>query len=479
MDDLSFLLEHGMSFEEIKRLQGQGIPTAEIAAAARRMVDSGRPLVDPKEAVKEVLPEFFDDKGRFLHNILGDYLTETYGCCKINGAVHIYDNGIYRPGEDALHGAMVDLLPSLSSSKRREVFQYIKVCRRTPVKELSPPNLIPFRHRVYDLMTGEFLDYSKELVFLNRFPWDYDPEAPEAPTVTDTLNAIANGDAEVVKLLLESFGNCFHLLNSYRGAVMLYGPSGSNGKSTLLNMLLQLVGRENASTLSLQDTAERFRLIEMYGKAANVGDDISDAYLPDSSLFKKLVTGESVMGEKKGQDPVSFRPYAKLFFSMNSLPPVSDKSRAFFSRVLLVPLTADFSDPAKRNPGLKDKQWSPEEMTYLTRLAMEGLERLRAQGEFTKPLCVQQAISEYEIECNPVLGFLLEYGDVVGEPTEKVYNDYRTWCEDNGHRNITTRNRFTSEVCRQAGVGNGSIRNPYFGGHGKGKTGPCFVPKPS
>lgn len=57
------------------------------------------------------------------------------------------------------------------------------------------------------------------------------------------MNAIANGDSEVIKLLLESFGNCFHLLNSYRGAVALYGPSGSNGKSTLLNMLRQLVGK--------------------------------------------------------------------------------------------------------------------------------------------------------------------------------------------------------------------------------------------
>ena len=240
MDDLSFLLENGMSFKEIRRLQEQGIPTAEIAASARRLVDSGRPLTDPREAVKEVLPEFFDERGHFLHNILGDYLTEVYGCCKINGAVHIYDNGVYRPGEEALHGAMVDLLPSLSNAKRRETFQYIKVCRRTPVKELSPPNLIPFRHRVYDLKTGEFLDYSKDLVFLNRFPWDYDPAAPECPAVTDTLNAIANGDGEVVKLLLESFGNCFHLLNSYRGAVALYGPSGSNGKSTLLNLVAGL-----------------------------------------------------------------------------------------------------------------------------------------------------------------------------------------------------------------------------------------------
>ncbi len=475
-DNLAFLTEH-LPLDEIRRLMGTGLPLDEIAAAVRRKIDAGEPLVSPQEAVKEILPEFFDDKGHFLHNVLGDYLIESYGCCKIGGAVHIYDGGVYRPGEEALHGAMVDLLPSLSDAKRRETFKYIKVCRRTPVRELAPPHLIPFRHRVYNLRTGEFLDYSKNLVFLNRFPWDYDPEAPECSSVTDLLNAIAGGDSEVVDLLLESFGNCFHLLNSYRGAVALYGPSGSNGKSTLLNMLRQLIGEENASFLSLQDTAERFRLMEVYGKAVNIGDDIPDSYLPDSSLFKKLVTGETVLGEKKGQDPVSFRPYAKFFFALNGLPPVSDKSSAFFSRILLVPMNADFSSVRKRDPGLKDKIWSTEEMAYLVRLSMDGLKRLIAQGDFTRPLCVKQAMAEYEIECNPVLGFLLEYGNIIGEPTEKVYNDFRAWCEDNGHRNIVTRKRFTKEVCQQADVCSAAIRNPYFGGSGRGNTGQCFIQK--
>ena len=34
---------------------------------------------------------------------------------------------------------------------------------------------------------------------------------------------------------------------------MLHGPNGSNGKSTLLNMIIQLLGDENVSKLSLKD----------------------------------------------------------------------------------------------------------------------------------------------------------------------------------------------------------------------------------
>lgn len=418
-------------------------------------------LMNPQETSKAEVPEFYGENRKFLHNIMGDFLVENHGVCKIGGTVHIYNDGIYQPGEEALHGLMIELIPSLSDSKRREVFKYIKACRKTPVRKLSPANLIPFRHNIYDLETGEFLDYSPQYVFLNRFPWDYDPEAPECATVTDTINAIADGDSNVVNLLLEAFGNCFYLLNQYRGAVMLYGASGNNGKSTLLNMLRQLVGAENASFLSLQDTAEKFRLVEVYGKAVNIGDDIPSTYIPDSSTFKKLVTGEAIMAEKKGQDPIAFNSYAKLFFAMNELPAVSDKSKAFFSRVLLVPMNNDFSTTDKRDVHLKDRQWTQEEMEYLVRISMDGLRRLMAQGDFTKPSCVLKALREYEIENNPVVGFLTEYHNPLGHSTSEVYRDFQEWCGENGHKGISTKNRFSKEVCRQCRLETKPRRDPY------------------
>ena len=416
----------------------------------------------------EHIPEFFEGR-KFLHNVMGDYLMEKYGVCKINGSIHIYDNGIYRQGEEALHWYMLQLIPTLTDARRKEVYKYIKVNLKTPVKQVSPPHLIPFATKIYDLQNDRFLDYGPEYVFLNRFPYDYKPEAPVCETVTGVISRIAGGDQEIIDLLYEAMGNCFYLLNSYRGAIMLYGPNGNNGKSTLLNLISQLVGMENASFLSLQDTAERFKLIGLYGKAVNIGDDISSNYIPDTERFKMLVTGGTVSAEHKGQDPVHFKPYAKLFFALNGLPPVSDKSKAYFSRVLLIPLTQDFSK--NKDVTLKDKQWSQEEMEYLTRLAIDGLKRLINQGDFTRPECVVEALADYEAENNPVNGFLEEYGKIDGKPTELVYYDFCRWCERNGHRNVPTRTRFTREVTQQTGMISGVSRNEYFGG----EPGRCFL----
>lgn len=444
------LPEHGDTTDIFEKFGKDGVMSILSAAAKTPMWEPTKP--------PETVPEFFDGK-RFLHNVMGDYLIKAHGVCKINGAVHIYDNGIYKPGEEILHGFMIQLVPELTDARRKEVYKYIKVNPNTPEKQLSPPHLIPFASRIYDVQNDRFMDYTPDHVFLNRFPYDYRPDAPLCDTVTGTVSRIAGDDPEVLNLLYEAMGNCFYLLNSLRGAVMLYGRSGSNGKSTLLNMITRLLGKENASYLSLQDTAERFRLVEVYGKAANIGDDIPSVYLPESSIFKKLVTGEMVTAEKKGQDPFSFKPYAKMFFAMNGLPPVSDKSKAFFSRILLIPLNQDFSQSGTRDVRLKDRKWTRQEMECLTRLAVDGLRRLLANGDFTRPACVMQAVDEYEAENNPIREFLEEAGSIAGKPTQDVYDDYRYWCGSSGHKNMLTRKKFTKEVKAETGMTTKDMRS--------------------
>lgn len=420
------------------------------------------------ESEESIIPDFFDKK-RFLHNVMGDYLIEKYNVCKINDTLHIYDGGLYRKGEDVLHGRMIELVPTLTDTQRREVYKYMKASFRTPNKKVSPPHLIPFKSCIYDLQNDCFVDYSPEHVFLNRFPYNYNPDAKPEFFVDQTIAAIADNDGEVMMLLFEAIGNCFYLLNQYRGAVMLYGRSGNNGKSTLLNMIAQLIGEANTGFLSLQDTAEKFRLVELYGKAVNIGDDIPDRYLPDSSIFKKLVTGEVIMAEKKGQDAFPFRPFAKMFFAMNGLPAVSDKSKAFFGRLLLIPLNKDFSGGDK-NVSLKDRVWTDTEMEWLTELAMDGLKRLIKQGDFTKPKIVTDALSEYARSQNPIIEFINDSEGIEGEPIADVYSRFQEWAQAAGHKKIPTRYKFTSAVSEHTGFKSESIRHPTHTG-----TVRCFV----
>lgn len=463
------LQELGFSADDLALCKRNGLSPETVLSDVNLLIDHG--LTNEtyaRQTFQEAFPEIFSivappvdgfyREGRngrevFAFDAMAEYLISKLHACKINGSVHVYDNGIYRPGESILHGHMLKLVPTLTDAQRREVFKYIKVSLDTPTREVSPAHLIPFKSKIYDIDTDCFLDYSPEHVFLNRFPYDYDPNAEPVQIVTDTIEAIADGNKDIVCLILETFGNCFYLLNQYRGTVFFYGQNGNNGKSTLLNMLIQLVGRDNCSFLTIQDMAERFRLVEVYGKAVNVCDDNGDAFIADSSVFKRTSTGGTVTAEKKGQDPITFEPFAKCFFALNSLPAVSDKSKAFFSRVLLIPLNADFSQTGSKDTSLKDRTWTAAEMRYLTRLSVDGLKRLRQNGDFTRPDCVKQALAQYERDNNPALGFLEDHEqDIIGKDTDSVYLRFVEWCKDNGYKPFT-KHKFSGELKSKRGIG--------------------------
>lgn len=415
--------------------------------------------------------ETFFENGTFRHNLMGDYLVDRYFVCRISGALHIYDNGVYRRGEETLYGRMIELYPQIKETQRKEVYKYLKSSLKVPEKKTEPPHLVPFATRIYNILTGEFLEYSPEYVFLNRFPYDYKPEAPENPLVVDTIRKIADNDPEIEQLIYEAVGNCFYLANIFRGAVVLYG-GGKNGKSTLLNLIIQVIGKDNASTLSMQNFSERFMVADIYGKAANIGDDIPSDYIRDTSNFKKAVTGEYIQAERKGQDPFSFIPYAKLFFSMNDLPPVKDKTAGFFSRIILVPLLHTFEQGKNADNFLKSRTWTQAEMECLVKKSIEGLKRLLKNGAFTVPKAAEKELAEYEIENNPVKEFLSERGDIkLPKPAEELYYEYDIWCSRSGHKRQLTRCRFSREICQLTGWKSYPVRHPHFAG----KLVRCFV----
>lgn len=92
--------------------------------------------------------------------------------------------------------------------------------------------------------------------------------------------------------------------NELGKAFILIGDK-SNGKSTFLHVVKNLLGDQNIASLDLKELGDRFKTAELFGKLANIGDDIGDEFIANASVFKKLVTGDRVNVERKGQDPLS------------------------------------------------------------------------------------------------------------------------------------------------------------------------------
>lgn len=376
-------------------------------------------------------PIFF--KGaQFRFDKFAAYLKNTQHAVVINGNLHIFKNGIYQPGYKEIESAMIALISDLSDAKRKEVLKYMNlICTEI---EAADARYIAFANGIYDVVDDVMLPFTPDIVVTNKIPWNYNPNAFNELT-DQTLTKLACGDQAIRSLLEECIGYCFYRRNEMRKAFILTGGK-RNGKSTFLDCVKAILGDINISALDLKELGDRFSTSMMFGKLANVGDDIGDDFLQGSqvAIFKKIVSGNRIKAERKGQDPFEFNPYIKMLFSANDIPRMKDKTGAVLDRLVIIPFNAKFdkNDP-DYDPFIKYKLIGQESIEYLIALGIKGLRRVLANQEFTRSEKVDKQIAEYEEENNPIIAFLGQYGEdyIVNEATSDVYRLYTVFCAEN------------------------------------------------
>lgn len=378
-------------------------------------------------------PVFFN-KTTFLFEKFASYMRSQHHIIRVNNQLHLYKDGIYISGQSEIEAEMIRHIPNLNKAKRSEVLSYLDILIRdnTPV---SSPDLIAFKNGIYNLQTGELQPFNPAYVIINKIPWNYNGDA--ASGVVDTvLNNISCGDASIRQLLEEMVGYTMYRRNELGKAFILTG-GGKNGKSTFLTMIKRMLGMENISALDMKKLGDRFSTVMLFNKLANIGDDISDDFLADPSEFKKIVTGELIDAEQKGQPKFQFEPYAKMMFSANSIPRIGKgrDSAAVLRRLVIIPFNATFDKTkADFNSYIIDSLSSPEAMEYMIKLGINGLKRVLTNQEFTTSEKVQAEIDDFAITNNPVLGFFKENeaDDIINHVTKDVYLRYQKYCYDNG-----------------------------------------------
>lgn len=374
-------------------------------------------------------PVFFDGT-KFLHDKFGQFLISEHNIIKIGGVLHYFKDGVYCPAN--IEYLMIKHISNLKQNQRKEVLSYLQayISENTPV---SPANYIAFKNGCYDLATDELKPFSPDMVLTNRINWNYNPAA-YSEIADNTLNALACNDPAIRQLLNEVIGYTFYRRNELRKAFMLKGKR-HNGKSTFLDMLAHLLGEDNISALDLSDLSHEYKAAGLFGKLANLGDDIEDEYIPSAGIFKKVVSGDRMNANVKFAAPIEFNPYCKLIFSGNTIPRLGRgrDSDAIIDRIVIIPFNASFSkNTAGFSPFIKYQLRTPETMEYLIKIGVEGLQRVLKNNAFTTNKQIENELLDYEETLNPVKSFFDEMGDSLeNETVNKCYRRYNEFCIDN------------------------------------------------
>lgn len=366
--------------------------------------------------------------------------------------VFYYKNGYYHPGGEFIIKKLCNLYlkDKTTNARKREVVGYIEDSDFAFREDLEPEaHILNLRNGVLNIHTGELKEHSYDYGFINQLPIEYD-ETAECPKIMQFMKEIfPDTYKKYIDVIQEMFGYC--LLRKYfiHVAFILYG-GGRNGKSVLLNLLCNMLGKDNYSTRQLHELmGDKFAKADLFGKMANICTEISGREISDGANFKALTGGDWVTGRYIYRGPFVFKNYAKLIFNSNKIPPTQDKTFAFYQRWKIIVFSQTFPRGEPRTiPNLDEKLSTPEELSGLLNWCIEGLKRLLANKDFTKATHEEDESEQYEKLSNPEVAFINDFLEIDADSRlekEEVYTRYKTWCEANMYP-IITKNMLTKAI---------------------------------
>lgn len=316
---------------------------------------------------------------------LAKYLTQKYNIITIGEdkrEIYVYKNGVYIRGENEIIYPEIQRVLGDQTTKNAKTETFHKIADMTAkprdVFNSTPYNFIPLANGVYDLNTKELLPHDSKYRFTFQFPIFYNPNA-ECPLTMSFMKDILT--EEQIEVIQEWIGYYFYRLYSFKKAIIFVG-AGDTGKTTLLEVIINLLGKTNISNVSLQKmSSDKFAGAHLYAKHGNLVDELSAKDISDTGSFKVATGGGSISGEYKFGNQFSFLNFSKLTFACNKIPDVKDfDDEAYFGRWVVIKFNKFIE---KKIPNFIQKLATEEEKSGLFNFAMIGLKRLLENGELS------------------------------------------------------------------------------------------------
>jgi len=322
-------------------------------------------------------------------------------------------------------------------------------CLLPPEEFDSQPFLLTVLNGTIDLRTGERREHRQEDYITQLAPVEYDPSA-DAPRWLAFLDEIMLGRNELIDYLRRSFGYC--LTGSVKEQVwyLCFGEHGDNGKSTMLEVLMAVLGdyagQIPAEALTIagvrQDSdAPTPTIAGLKGKRLVVSSETEDGARLAAARIKKLSGRDTLSGRFMRKDPFSFYPTAKIVIHTNHKPQARETTHAFWRRVRYVPFDFTLMGKPKEAKDLDLPDKLAEEAAGILAWLVAGCLEWQQRG-LDEPEAILQATQDYRDESDILKTFLderTERGEHLKIALAALYQNYQAWCVEAGEKEMAQR----------------------------------------
>lgn len=299
--------------------------------------------------------------------------------------------------------------------------------------------LINCRNCVLDLSEDQpkVLEHNADLLLSKICNASYNPAAT-CTLWEKTVNEIMQGDTAKIKYLQKMSGRFLTGDTSEEEFYIFFGATTRNGKSTITEILLYLLG-DYATTISPESLAIKANkdsrtaspdIAKLAGTRLVVASEPPRRMLFDSSLVKTLTGRDTVSARFLHENEFQFKPKFKLILNSNYLPVISDKTVFSSNRVKVVPFERHFTEK-EQNKHLKEQL--QQEIDGILNWCIQGLSLYRKEG-LEPPTAVQIATHEYSEDSDKIGKFISECLEKSDQnlAAKDVYEKYSQWCNDCG-----------------------------------------------
>jgi putative DNA primase/helicase len=314
------------------------------------------------------------------------------------------------------------LIPNCTSHHRNEVVNKIKAQTYTNLEKFDvDPNLITLENGILNLETLELKPHTPEHLSRVLLPVEYNK--PKSDNIEENLKEtlfwkfLESSFTVDEKFRKEDFETVLEIIASPivkrhidERAFMFLGQ-GENGKSVCLGYVESIIGKNNVSSITLQDISDdKFMRANLAGKSANIFSDLEQNELRHTGKIKAITSNEGIEVQKKHQQGFTLYPFCKLMFSCNRFPKVYDQTQGFFRRWIIVKWDRNFENDPQRIEYLREKLASNQkEKNLVFSCLVEIANRLNKVGKFTHSKDWKVIQREWNANADPIDDFDTNY----------------------------------------------------------------------
>lgn len=370
------------------------------------------------------------------------YMINERAFVQSEGPSYIYDdnkNHFYSIGEHELTKYLISDTGKICKPQNYSL--YHKVLRGESFKnhtDLNVPNgLINLKNGVLDLKSGAILTHSKEHFFTYCLPTEFN-ESAQCPRWIEFLNNIFPSDPEFIHISAEIFGYTLYGGEPWlHKAFVLFGE-GRNGKSTYLNVLQNLLGRNNYSSIRLTDLINKPSVVHIDGKLANIVEETPNDRI-NSEIFKDAVSGGTIQARRLYENEYSFECKARFIFACNELPKFGENTVASNERLFFIPFKKYFTE-SERNHNIRKELLN--ELPGILNWAICGLKMLLENGKMTTSNASSVVMDEYNQENDSVYAWCKDHISInldnkTEYPGKTFYSEYKTDTINSGRHPVS------------------------------------------